>query len=166
MKKKVLYIITALISIIFLVGCSTSRPYATGGGLYRVTSTGAGISAESVTENVYEAAKEYAKEKGMVMYPESFNVRDGAYGRNPPSAELSFRLVKPNSNEASKAPKFISGLQKVEIINKSEDKSTNIIPANNLSIEDKLQKIKSIYDSGLITKDEYSEKRKNIINSY
>ena len=112
MKLKVLTLIS--VSIIALTGCTPS-PYPMGGGLHRVTSTGAGISAEGVTTSVHEAAEEYAKKKGKVVRIENLRVTEGAFARNPPSAELTFRLLDPNSREAHTEEKLITGLQKVQI---------------------------------------------------
>lgn len=164
MKNRIIYLSIAFSLAFLFVGCSTSNAYPIGGGLHKVTSIGAGISAESVTENVYEEANRYAKEKGMAMYPESIDVIDGFYGRNVPSAELTFRLVPHGSIEASTTPEFITGLQKVQIID--DKKSITQKHLLDVSIEDKLKHLKTLYTKELITENEYNKKRKEMLGSY
>lgn len=149
--------------MILLLGC-TPEPYPMGGGLHRATSSGAGFSAEGVTKSVHESAAKYAKERGKVVRIENLKVIEGALARNPPSAELTFRLVDPNSAEANTEEKLISGLQKVQMIGNNPQPTQNT--TSKPSIEDRLEKIKKLYLDGVISASEHDTKRKQILSDY
>jgi len=84
-----------LVLAICLAGCSTSKVIRTSQDTFMVTSSGAGFGTAGVRENVFNAANDYASKQGLVMVPVSFKAKAGELGRNPPSADLIFKLVKP-----------------------------------------------------------------------
>ena len=158
MKLKSLFLILP-ISII-LSGCTTSV-VDIGGGLYTVQSTGAGFDPSAETKNVYDAANKFAKEKGKVVYVESIKVTPGRLAQNPPEAMLTFSLVEPGSIK-SKNNKLTPGLQKIQILNNQEQETKK----ENLDTPAKLEKLKKLYDSNFITKEEYDIKRKELLNNF
>ncbi len=150
-----------LLGVILLISGCTQAPHPIGGGLYMTTSTGAGFSAEGVTKSVYAEAEKLAKEKNKVVYVESIDVEQGALGRNPPSAKLMFRLVEPNSEEAKSKQRLIPGLQRIQMIG-----NNNNPPKSEPTLEEKLSKIKKLYEDGTITKEEYDKARIGILSNY
>ncbi len=83
--------------VFFVSGCvSTSGVIPAGPETYMVSaSAGGGFSTNGVREEVYKKANDFCASKGLVMVPVSFKARPGELGRNPPSAELTFRALKP-----------------------------------------------------------------------
>ena len=154
MKLKLLSFIGFLSFI--LSGCTTDV-YNLGGGLYSVHSTGAGISPSGVTESVYETANDFAKKEDKKVFVEKIEVRPGAFARNPPEATLTFSLVEKDSQEL-KNNKLIPDLQKVQIIKNGEK------PNDDISV--KLDNLNKLYESSLITKEEYDRKRKELLDNF
>ncbi|MCD4758962.1 MAG: SHOCT domain-containing protein [Arcobacteraceae bacterium] len=147
-----------LLSIsLFMSGC-TQAPYPMGGGLHTVSATCLGFSAGPAVKTVYEEADKYAKEKNMVVVPESITAKDAVPFGPHPSAVLVFRLVSPDSPEAKSKHKMTTGLQKVQIIGNK--------PKKEESVEEKLSKLKNLYDSGSITEEEYKKARLGILSNF
>ena len=144
---KATYAGIALLALVVSSGC-TQTPHRIGGGLHIVTSTGVGYSTEGVTKSVYEAADEYAKKRGKVVYIEDINVQEGITMKRQPHAKLTFRLVEPNSGVADNQ-KLILGLQKVQEVKKS--------------IEERLKELKGLFDRGVITEIEYKKSRQGVL---
>jgi hypothetical protein len=88
-------IIPLILLLAIQVSCTTSNVISTGPDTYMVTSSGAGFSTASVKENVFEKANKYCEERGLVMVPVSFSSEPGRMGRNAPSADLTFKALKP-----------------------------------------------------------------------
>lgn len=78
---------------LFLSGCTTSSVIPIGDDLYRVSSSGAGFSDGSVTENVFNAAKSFCSKNGKKLKKVNFDSRRGKLGAHPPSAELQFKCA-------------------------------------------------------------------------
>ncbi|MBC7367701.1 MAG: SHOCT domain-containing protein [Undibacterium sp.] len=54
-----------------------------------------GFSTNDVRNKVYKDANDFCAAKGLVMVPVSFKARPGELGRDPTSADLAFRALKP-----------------------------------------------------------------------
>ena len=144
------------LGIILVSGCSTGSVIQAGPDTYSVTSTGAGFSTDSVRSNVYEAANEHCTKKGSVMVETSIHVQSGALARHPPNADLKFRCLKSGDPEISRRA---SGVQGVMI---------GVLPASDKSINNgdkylKLQQLKELLDSGILTQKEFDAQKTKIL---
>ena len=74
-----------------LYGCASPGVFSIGNGKYTVTSgTSAGFSSANVQAEVYELANEFCGKLSKEMEQISMDAREGALGRNAPSATLVF----------------------------------------------------------------------------
>lgn len=95
-KKAITLLSSALASILIISGCASPGVMPTGPDTYSVTSgTSIGFSSAGVRAEVYSLANKFCEERGLVMVPISMDAREGAMGRNPPSATLVFRALRP-----------------------------------------------------------------------
>lgn len=78
-----------------MVSCRTSGVIPCGPDTYMVTSSGAGFGTAGVRTNCFEKANKFCAERGLVMVPVSFDARGGELGKRPPSADLTFRALRP-----------------------------------------------------------------------
>lgn len=82
-----------------LTSCSTSNVIPCGLDTFMVSSSGAGFGTGGVRENCFEKANKYCAQRGLVMMPVSFDARGGELGSHPPTAELTFRALRPGDPE-------------------------------------------------------------------
>jgi len=87
-----------ILTFLLLTGC-TSDVLHVGKDTYMVSSSGAGFSTGGVRTSVIEKANKFCAEQGKVMVILSLDVQPGRLGRNPPSADLTFRAVAPEDAE-------------------------------------------------------------------
>ena len=103
-KKSVILLSSALALILIISGCASPGVMSAGPDTYTVTSgTSAGFSSAGVRAEVYSLANKFCEERGLVMVPISMDAREGALGRNPPSATLVFRALKPGDPDIKRA---------------------------------------------------------------
>src|SRR5580693_5751517 len=113
---KIIPIIIATITLAALAvtsGCTTSNIVPAGPDTYTVSASGAGFSDAKVRENVLQKANEFCAARGLVMVPVSLVSRPGEAGRNPPSADLVFRALKPGDPDI-KRPNFEGPIIRVQ----------------------------------------------------
>lgn len=80
-----------VIAVLSLSGCASPGVFSIGNGNYTVTSgTSAGFSSANVQAEVYELATAFCKESHKDMEQITMDAREGALGRNAPSATLVF----------------------------------------------------------------------------
>jgi hypothetical protein len=103
----------ALAALITTGGCTTSDVVPAGPDTYTVSASGAGFSDAKVRENVLQKANEFCATRGLVMVPVSLVSRPGEAGRNPPSANLVFRALKPGDPDI-KRPNFEGPIIRVQ----------------------------------------------------
>lgn len=151
---KLLFVVICI--MLFISGCSTRISKMGSENVYMAYSTGAGFNPANEVANVNEAANKLAKEKNMTMIPLDLKVQQGIMGSTPPSATLQFKLVAKDSKEASEKNNDSVGINKLELTN-ANDKTNNF--------EKKLNEIKELLEKGLITKEEYTKMRANLINN-
>lgn len=114
--------------ILFCSGCVSSGIISAGPDTYMVSASGAGFATAGVREVVYKKANEFCAAKGLVMVPVSFKSRPGELGRNPPSADLTFRALKPGDPaigrpDAMDADQSVAVNQNVKVSVKDETKT-------------------------------------------
>ncbi|MDA6066217.1 hypothetical protein OH214_03630 [Idiomarina abyssalis] len=81
-----------LFAVASLYGCASPGVFPIGNGNYTVTSgTSAGFSSANAQAEVYELANKFCTEKNKDMEQISMDAREGALGRNAPSATLVFK---------------------------------------------------------------------------
>ena len=103
-RKAVILLCSVLASILIMLGCATPGVMPAGPDTYSVTSgASAGFSSAGVRAEVYSLANKFCEERGLVMVPVSMDAREGALGRNPPSATLVFRALKPGDPDIKRA---------------------------------------------------------------
>ncbi len=77
--------------IVSLIGCSSPGVFPIGSGKYTVSSgASAGFSSANVRAEVYELANDFCNKSQKEMEQISIDAREGALGRNAPSATLIF----------------------------------------------------------------------------
>lgn len=91
--------ILATIAGIFLVSCTNSGVIPAGPDTYMISAGGVGFSSAGVRAKTYKKAKEFCDQKGLVFVPLSLDAQEGVYGERPPSANLTFRALKPGDPE-------------------------------------------------------------------
>lgn len=146
----------ALFSIVFAVGCGTSKVIQTGPDAYSVSSSGAGFAVDGVKENVYKAANEFCRKKNLAMVETSINTQAGGLGSHPPSADLRFRCLKASEQDGNRG----TSDEQDKLLRASR---TNQTPAN---ADDKflqLKQLKELLDSGVLTQNEFSEQKAKIL---
>ena len=95
-KNTINILSSLLVSILVISGCASPGVIPTGPDTYTVTSgSSAGFSSANSRAEVYTLANKFCEERGLVMVPVSMDAREGVLGRNPPSATLVFRALKP-----------------------------------------------------------------------
>lgn len=119
---------------LFLTGCVSSDIISTGPETYTVTASGAGFSTAGVREKVYKKANEFCAKKNLVMVPISFKSRPGELARHPPSADLTFKALKPGDPA-------IAGAQSVV----DADQSISVSQKIDVSVDDKTKKQQDLY---------------------
>lgn len=80
-----------VVAVLSLSSCASPGVFSIGNGNYTVTSgASAGFSSANVQAEVYKLATEFCKESNKDMEQITMDAREGALGRNPPSATLVF----------------------------------------------------------------------------
>lgn len=91
---------TKLLLLLAVTGCAQSGIIPAGIDTYMVSSSGVGYSSAGVRADVYAAANAFCEERGLVMVPMALSVKEGEAFRFPPSANLTFRALKPGDRAA------------------------------------------------------------------
>ena len=136
-----------LVACGLLVGCSTSDIVKMDKDTYfiqkRVAQVGFG-PPEGAKAEVYAIANQFCEERGMALETVKLDVVNAGFGR-PASVALQFRCV-PIS----------------QAVSSEEEPET---PDEGGSVEERLKKISDLRDKGIITEEEYQQKRSEIITS-
>ena len=151
-----------VISMFVLSGCTTSNVIATGPDTYMVSASGAGFASAGVREAVYKKANDFCYSKGLVMVPISFKAKEGRLGRNPPSADLTFRALKPGDPDIGR-PIIYDSNQNLNItknIKISKDVSNNNSESDLYS---KLLKLDDLRKRGLLSDTEFGKEKQKLL---
>ena len=144
-----------------LVGCTTSNVISTGPDTYMVTSSGAGFSTAGVKENVFGKANEFCEEKGLIMVPVSFNAKPGVAGRNVPSADLTFKALKPGDPRI-KEMNLTEADQRVEVKQDISVNTTDNTPKRE-DIYTELLKLDDLREKGILTDEEFESQKAKLL---
>jgi hypothetical protein len=157
-------IITFLVSLLVLAGCTTSNVIATGPDTYMVSASGAGFASAGVREAVYEEANAFCASRGLVMVPITFKAREGALGRHPPSADLTFRALKPGDPDIER-PMIYDHNRNVNITKKIET-SKSVNNSNSESdLHSKLLKLDDLRKRNLLSDAEFEKEKKKLLQN-
>ena len=155
----------ALLSIgaFLLSGCVSSDVISTGPDTYMVSASGAGFATAGVREVVYKKANEFCAAKGLVMVPVSLKVRPGELGRNPPSADLIFRALKPGDPAIGRPDltgddERLATTQRINVSVKGDLKKE---PQADTYTE--LLKLDDLKKRGILTESEFEEQKKKLL---
>lgn len=143
----------AFSTILLMAGCGASLPIQTGLDTYSVTSSGAGFSTDGVKADVYEAANKHCTGLNRQMVEVSLKTQDGALGRNPPSADLTFKCLAQGDPEIQRRG---SGQNVVLIPAMGQPPSSDRYA--------ELKKLKELLDSGALTQKEFDEQKAKILS--
>lgn len=141
-----------------LTACSTSSVIQSGPNTFMVSSSGAGFGTGSVRENVFKAANDFAAAKGMVMVPISFKAKPGELGRNPPSADLIFKLAKTGAPSISDSPLTEADQLKIQ-------QDIKIQPTANKDLYTELVKLDDLRKKGIINDREFDEAKSKLLSA-
>jgi hypothetical protein len=144
-------------------GCSSSGVISAGPDTYMVTASGAGFGTAGVREKVYGKANNFCAEKGLVMVPVSFKARPGELGRNPPSADLVFRALKPGDPaigrpEITDSDSHAEVTQNVRLSVKDETKGSQ-----KTDLYGELVKLDDLKKRGILTDAEFDAAKKRLL---
>jgi len=114
--------------VLFFAGCVSSDVISAGPDTYMVSASGAGFATAGVREVVYKKANDFCAAKGLVMVPVSFKAKPGELGRSAPSADLTFRALKPGDPaigrpDAMDVDQSVAVNQNVKVSFKDESKT-------------------------------------------
>lgn len=145
-------------SLIFVAGlaltaCGTGQLIQTGKDTYSVSSSGAGFSTDGVKADVYRAANAHCLKQGREMVEVSLKTLDGALGRNPPSADLTFKCLDKGDPEIQRRA---AGQQLVAMPANAGGHSGEGSYAQ-------LKQLKELLDSGAITQKEFDEQKAKVL---
>lgn len=138
---------------VVLSACGTGQLIQTGNDTYSVTSSGAGFSTDGVKADVYRAANEHCRKANREMVEVSLKTQDGALGRNPPSADLTFKCLIKGDPEIQRR----AAGQMMLITPASAGASSSV---GNYA---QLKQLKDLLDTGAITQREFDEQKSKIL---
>lgn len=151
--------LAALVALL-LGGCATSEVISAGPDTFMVSASSAGFATAGVREKVYKKANDFCAEKGLVMVPVSFKAREGELGRNPPSADLVFRALKPG-DPAIGRPDILNAdvtTQNVRVSVKDETKKEK-----GSVLYDELIKLDDLKKRGILTNAEFDQAKQKLL---
>ncbi|WP_225318456.1 SHOCT domain-containing protein [Cellvibrio sp. KY-YJ-3] len=153
------------VSILQVSGCTSSNVIPTGPDTYMVSASGAGFATAGVREIVYQKANDFCASKGLVMVPVSFKAREGQLGRNPPSADLIFRALKPGAPaierpDITDANENIAVAQNIKISVKGEEK-----PETKSDTYNDLLKLDDLRRRGILSEVEFEQEKTKLLQS-
>jgi hypothetical protein len=151
----------ALLIAFAISGCVSSDVISAGPDTYMVTASGAGFSTAGVREKVYAKANAYCASRGLVMVPVSFKARPGQLGRNPPSADLVFRALKPGDPAIerpmiSESDEAVDVNQNVRVVTRDETKKEK-------DVYTELMKLDDLRKKGIITDEEFQAQKAKLL---
>lgn len=155
-----------LLTMAALTGCvSSSDILSTGPDTYTISAGArAGFSTVGVREKVYKEANEFCAKKGLVMVPVSFKARPGELGRHPPSADLTFRALKPgdpaiaNAQAVADADETVAVSQNVKVSVDDKTKKQQDVYSELLKLDDLKKK-------GILTEAEFEVEKQKLLQA-
>ena len=144
------------VAALALTACGTGQLIQTGKDTYSVTSSGAGFSTDGVKADVYGAANEHCRKQSREMVEVSLKTQDGALGRNPPSADLTFKCLVKGDPEIQRR----AAGQQMVVVPASESAAASPSGSNFAQ----LKQLKELLDSGAITQKEFDEQKAKVLS--
>jgi Short C-terminal domain len=133
------------LTLAFLIACGKPKVVPMEGDTYLVQERSAQVGfgpPEGAKAEVYQIANEFCANRNQVVETVAFNMVDSGFAK-PGSVSLQFRCVNPNNSRVVEAK---SG------------------PASKKSdLEKKLEDLKDLFAKGLITKEDYDSKKKELL---
>ena len=106
---------TALFVATLFAGCTSSGVIPAGPDTYMISAGGAGFSTGGVRASTYRQAQKFCADRGLVFVPVSFDSQPGVLGQRPPTADLTFRALRPGDPEIHRPnleqPNYIQRIQ-------------------------------------------------------
>jgi len=152
--------------LLFLTGCVSSDIMSTGPETYSVSASGAGFATAGVREKVYRKANEFCAKRGLVMVPVSFKSRPGELGRHPPSADLTFKALKPGDPAIANAQPVTDADESVTVsqnVNVSVDDKTK--KEKQQDVYSELLKLDDLKKKGIITEAEFEAAKQKLLQA-
>lgn len=140
-----------------MTGCGAGQLVQTSADTYSITSSGAGFSTDGVKADVYRVANAHCQKQNREMVEVSLKTQDGALGRNPPSADLTFKCLAQGDPEIKRRA---SG-QPIVVISGGNLSGEPSPPGDRYA---SLKQLKELLDSGALTQKEFDEQKAKILS--
>lgn len=165
MKYPAILVLCLSVVGLLLSGCVSSDVISAGPDTYMVSASGAGFATAGVREKVYKKANDFCAARGLVMVPVSFKARPGELGRNPPSADLVFRALKPGDPaigrpELLETDESIAVTQNVRVAVKDETQKEK---QSDLYTE--LMKLDDLKKRGILSEAEFEQAKQKLLRA-
>lgn len=167
MKYPVILVPFITAFVLCTAGCtSSSNVNQAGPDTYTVSASSfGGFSTNDVRDKVYRQANEFCAAKGLVMVPISFKARPGELGRNPPSADLTFRALKPGDPaigrpDSLEADQSVAINQNVKLSVKDETKTEK-----HADTYTELIKLDDLRKRGILTDAEFESAKQKLLQT-
>lgn len=141
------------VAAVVLSACGTGQLIQTGKDTYSVSSSGAGFSTDGVKADVYRAANAHCVKQSREMVEVSLKTLDGALGRNPPSADLTFKCLASGDPEIQRR----AAGQQIVVMPASAG------VASGEGGYSQLKQLKELLDSGAITQKEFDVQKAKVL---
>ena len=150
--------------IVLLSGCVSSDVISAGPDTYMVSASGAGFATAGVREKVYEKANAFCTARGLVMVPVSLKVVPGALGQRPPSADLTFRALKPGDPAIGRPDltgddEALAATQRIKVSIKDEAKKDQ-----QTDTYTELLKLDDLRKRGILTEEEFQTRKRRLLD--